>query len=148
MIRFPAALATLALSLSANAQTITSLPATRPLAAAPAQMVPERLDPVTLRSVLGRPVQDGGGASGGRIVDVLVDENGQVRAAVVDVGGFLGVGQRRVVVAWRALQFTAPGGPVRLVLAADAIKALPEFKPGAPVIAAAPSADPRRPMLQ
>lgn len=53
----------------------------------------------------------------GRIVDVLVDDQGQPRAAVVDLGGFLGIGNRRIAVVWRALHFVpeATGeGKIRL----------------------------------
>src|SRR6266849_2785320 len=37
--------------------------------------------------------------------DVLVDRSGIVRAAVIDFGGFLGVGSRKIVVDWNALHF-------------------------------------------
>ena len=43
----------------------------------------------------------------GRIVDVIVDRAGTVRAAVIDFGGFLGVGSRKIVVDWSALHFGA-----------------------------------------
>ena len=55
--------------------------------------------------VLGKEVRSSAGENLGRIVDVLVDQGGQVRAAVVDFGGFLGVGNRRIVVGWVALHF-------------------------------------------
>ena len=45
----------------------------------------------------------------GRIVDVLVDRRGQVRAAIIDFGGFLGVGSRKIAVDWSALHFPPPG---------------------------------------
>jgi len=41
----------------------------------------------------------------GRIVDVIVNRDGQVRAAIIDFGGFLGVGNRKIAVDWRALNF-------------------------------------------
>ena len=44
----------------------------------------------------------------GRIVDVLVDRSGQVRAAIIDFGGFLGVGSRKIAVDWNALHFPPP----------------------------------------
>ena len=40
----------------------------------------------------------------GRIVDVIVNRSGQVRAAIIDFGGFLGVGSRKVAVEWSALR--------------------------------------------
>src|SRR5258705_12491096 len=47
-------------------------------------------------SVLGKSLVGASGESAGRIVDVLADETGQVRAVVVDFGGFLGIGSRKI----------------------------------------------------
>ena len=48
--------------------------------------------------VLGRDVRSPADEAMGRIVDVIVDRGGTVRAAVIDFGGFLGVGSRKIVV--------------------------------------------------
>ena len=55
--------------------------------------------------MLGRDVRSAADENMGRIVDVIVDRAGQVRAAVIDFGGFLGVGSRKIVVDWNALHF-------------------------------------------
>ncbi len=47
------------------------------------------------QSVLGREVRSNANENMGRIVDVIVDREGRVRAAVIDFGGFLGVGSRK-----------------------------------------------------
>ena len=61
--------------------------------------------------------------------DVLVDENGQPQAAVIDFGGFMGVGNRKVAVHWSALHFNPAEGKHRILLdmAPNEIKAAPEF---------------------
>lgn len=100
--------------------------------------IPEQLGVDRVSGILGRPVYDLLGVAAGRIVDVLVDETGQTRAAVVDFGGFMGLGQRRVAVAWRALRFRTPDGRVTVVLSADEIGAAAEYRPGAPVTMMAP----------
>jgi hypothetical protein len=41
----------------------------------------------------------------GRVIDVLVDTDGHPVAAVLDFGGFLGVGNRKIAVTWSSLQF-------------------------------------------
>jgi hypothetical protein len=90
-----------------------------------------------LRGILGRPVQDADSKEMGRVIDVVVDSGGRVRAAVIDFGGFLGVGSRKIAVDWNALHF---GGAVkheadiRLALTQDQLKAAPEYKEGNPVI--------------
>jgi len=86
--------------------------------------------------VLGKEVGSGTGENLGRIVDVLVDQGGQVRAAVIDFGGFLGVGNRRVVVDWVELHF-APADHrdrVTINLIRDQIRTAPEYRAGKPVI--------------
>ena len=55
--------------------------------------------------VLGREVRSPTDEDMGRIVDVIVDRAASVRAAVIDFGGFLGVGSRKIVVDWNALHF-------------------------------------------
>src|SRR4051794_602882 len=61
------------------------------------------------QSVLGREVRTEADKSMGRIVDVVVDRDGRVRAAVIDFGGFLGVGSRKIAVDWSALHFETNG---------------------------------------
>jgi len=96
-------------------------------------------------SILGRQVRDPAANIIGRVVDVLVDETGQPRAAVIDVGGFMGVGNRKIAVAWRALHFqpVAEHGQVLLEMSADQLKTVPEYKrpaslPAPPVTVAVP----------
>jgi hypothetical protein len=73
----------------------------------------------------------------GRIVDVIVDREGQVRAAVIDFGGFLGVGSRKIVVDWRALRFGAVANKkdsITLELTKAQVSKAPEYKEDQPVI--------------
>ncbi len=73
----------------------------------------------------------------GRIVDVLVDRSGEVRAAIIDFGGFLGVGSRKIAVDWNALHFPAPGKPderITLELNRDQVKEAPAYEDGKPVV--------------
>jgi len=105
----------------------------------------QHLGPEEAASVLGRPVRGPKGQDIGRVVDVLVDQAGHPRAAVIDFGGFMGVGSRKVAVDWHLLRF-APHDretPITLELTPDQIKAAPEYKPGArPVIVTAPLGQP------
>ena len=64
-----------------------------------------------VEGVLGREVRSATNEDMGRIIDVLVDRDGQVRAAIIDFGGFLGVGSRTIAVDWNALHFPQPGKP-------------------------------------
>ncbi len=105
----------------------------------------QHLGPAEAASILGRPVRGPKGQEIGRVVDVLVDQAGHPRAAVIDFGGFMGVGSRKVAVAWHLLRF-APDKkdkPITLQLTQDQIKAAPEFKPDkTPTVVTAPPGQP------
>jgi hypothetical protein len=73
----------------------------------------------------------------GRIADVLVDRAGEVRAAIIDFGGFLGVGSRKIAVDWKALHFPPPGEPgakITLEFTRDQVKSAPEYLEGKPAV--------------
>ena len=81
--------------------------------------------------VLGKEVRSVGDERLGRVVDVVVDRAGRVRAAVIDYGGFMGVGSRRIAVDWNALSFTSDydrQDVVTLELTRDQLKTAPEYK--------------------
>jgi hypothetical protein len=84
--------------------------------------------------VLGRDVRSPTDEDMGRIVDVIVDRAGLVRAAVIDFGGFLGVGSRKTAIDWKLLDFSQleHGETVELGLDRSQIEAAPEYKPGKP----------------
>jgi hypothetical protein len=79
-------------------------PSPAPKEAAPPASV-TIIAPREAHGVLGREVRSPADEDMGRIVDVIVDRAGTVRAAVIDFGGFLGVGSRKIVVDWNALHF-------------------------------------------
>jgi len=89
------------------------------------------------RGVLGRDVRGPAEEDMGRIVDVIVDRQGTVRAAVIDFGGFLGVGSRKIVVDWNALHFgrvANKGDSVTLELTKEQVMAAPEYKEDTPIV--------------
>jgi hypothetical protein len=87
--------------------------------------------------VLGRDVRSPTDEDMGRIVDVIVDRAGAVRAAVIDFGGFLGVGSRKIVVDWNALHFgriANKGDSITLELTKAQVMAAPEYKEDTPIV--------------
>ena len=87
--------------------------------------------------VLGQDVESDSGVAIGRIVDLVVDKTGKPRAAIVDFGGFLGVGSRKIPVAWDALHFWRHGRQTAITvdLDRDQIKAAPEYDPSRETVA-------------
>jgi PRC-barrel domain len=95
------------------------------------------LETQEVQSILGRDVHSLSDEDMGRIVDILVDGEGRARAAIIDFGGFLGVGSRKIAVDWKALHFVPTVDKrygVVLELTRDQVKAAPEYKEGKPTI--------------
>ena len=80
--------------------------------------------------ILGKEVRSSADENMGRIVDVVVDRTGQVRAAVIDFGGFLGVGSRKIAVDWGVLNFapTQKRDVVTIELTREQVRTAPEYK--------------------
>lgn len=84
--------------------------------------------------IIGSPVYDGPAADAnnlGKINDLVLDQNGQVAAVVLGVGGFLGIAEKQVAVDFGALQWVvAADNTERWVLQTtkDQLSAAPDFK--------------------
>lgn len=133
---------------AATAPAQTSVPATPPAAPAatpgapPQQGTPATvLDTSDYESLLGRSVRSAGGDELGRVIDVIIDKEGHPRAAIIDFGGFLGVGTRKIAVDWRALRFTSDGKERRLsvALTRNQVRVSPEYKTGEPIVVLGPA---------
>ncbi len=100
------------------------------------------IDPHDVEAILGKSVRSSAGEDMGRLVDVVVDRDGRPRAAIIDFGGFLGVGSRKIAVDWGVLKFAHDkdkGDVITVQLTRDQVKAAPEFKEGSSVVVLGPS---------
>ena len=82
--------------------------------------------PLKLESVLGRDVTTTPEGDAGRIIDLLVDRDGSVRAAVVEFGGFLGIGTRKIAIEWQAFRFS--GRAIAVEVSREQMRAAPDYK--------------------
>lgn len=66
----------------------------------------------------------------GEVMDVLVDRSGKVATLIVGVGGFLGVGEKDVAVAFDQVEATPKNNKMLLVMntTKDSLKSAPGFK--------------------
>src|SRR5947209_18750289 len=94
------------------------------------------LDDQEVSTILGKSVRSSADEDMGRIVDIIVSRDGQVHAAIIDFGGFLGIGMRKIAVDWRALNFAPAGKPgsITLDLTRNQVRLAPEYKRGEPVV--------------
>ena len=97
---------------------------------APPLVTPRTVPGTAVGTILGRGVVDSAGEDVGPLVDVLVDKDGDPVAGVIDVGGFLGVGTRRVAVAWWLLHFLREKDEIHIHmdLTFGSAAAAPEFQ--------------------
>jgi hypothetical protein len=95
------------------------------------------LDDQEVSTILGKSVRSSADEDMGRIVDIIVSRDSQVHAAIIDFGGFLGIGTRKIAVDWRALNFAPAGKPpgsITLDLTRNQVRLAPEYKRGEPVV--------------
>lgn len=132
------ALMTTALAGSAFAQssTMPNEPATRPATEASqpttdmaAQYVTPADTDFVASSLINTNVQNMQNETIGEIKDVVIRQN-QVEGIVIGVGGFLGMGERYVVVDPATVRMTNDNGSWKIVTNAskDSLMAAPEFK--------------------
>jgi sporulation protein YlmC with PRC-barrel domain len=128
----------LALSLSAGAFAQT--------ASSPGAITQQQSGEYLADDVIGASVRNAQNETIGSVSDLVIDHEGKVKAAVVSVGGFLGIGDKHVALPWSDVKLqtetrgAAPGtatsgsadtsrDPVLLVNATkDQLKQAPEFK--------------------
>ena len=123
------------------AEAAPEAPAAAPREGTPATVV----DNQQIEGIIGKSVRSSADEDMGRVIDVLVNRTGQARGVVIDFGGFLGVGSRKVAVDWSALHFpdSRKSNNITLDLTRDQVRVAPEYRAGVPVvILRAPEAQP------
>ncbi|MCX5578252.1 PRC-barrel domain-containing protein [Kaistia terrae] len=84
-------------------------------------------------NLMGSTVYSGTDENLGKIVDILATDAGQVKAVVIGVGGFLGIGRKDVAVSPSTLERVQIDNGVKLVLKTtkEELNTAPEFKTAA-----------------
>jgi sporulation protein YlmC with PRC-barrel domain len=109
--------ASLALSAGAFAQTSTQPQQRAPSTTTPSTqtqngatvLLQESMDDYLARQdLIGTNVRNAQNEKIGDVEDVVFDRNGRVKGVVVGVGGFLGMGEKHVALAWNELQVRPP----------------------------------------
>ncbi|MCJ2049790.1 PRC-barrel domain-containing protein [Methylobacterium sp. J-070] len=135
-------------SLAPPSAAAPATPPAAPVTPIPAPQAQQQGTPATVldtqdyESLLGRSVRSAGGDELGRVIDIIIDKDGHPRAAIIDFGGFLGVGTRKIAVDWRALRFAADGGKERklsVALTRNQVRVSPEYKAGEPIVVLGPA---------
>ena len=107
----------------------TAPPAEATAGAPVPEPVPEQAEhQVRAESLLGVDVSNGQDTIG-EVADLIVTQDGRVEAIVVGVGGFLGVGQKSVALAWDSIELAERDGARVILVAAtrEQLEGMPEF---------------------
>ncbi|WP_192259363.1 PRC-barrel domain-containing protein [Mesorhizobium caraganae] len=145
-------IATGAFAQSTTAPAASPAPAEAPATIAPA---PQQAAGALMTNIIGESVYNGTGDDAqkiGDVSDVVFDENGQAKSAIIGVGGFLGIGSKNVAFDYGKLQWVERNGDRWLVAETtkEALTALPDFdrKPydPAPAPASTAQSDPQKPV--
>jgi sporulation protein YlmC with PRC-barrel domain len=117
-------------SAAAYAQTTPpASPATPPLAHQDATMAHHDMQATAdTAKLIGRNVKNPQGDTIGEIKSIYVNKNGKVAGVMVGVGGFLGVGEREVRLAWKDLNIMDNGEKVTVNMTKDQLKAMAPYK--------------------
>jgi len=110
----------------AQPQQATSPPPSPATAPANTTMAPSAT--ADTRKLIGRNIKNAAGETIGEIKSIYINKDGKVDSVMVGVGGFLGVGDREVRIAWSDLRITDNGEKVMVNMTKDELKAKPEYR--------------------
>ncbi|MBF0375725.1 MAG: PRC-barrel domain-containing protein, partial [Alphaproteobacteria bacterium] len=91
-----------------------------------AGVTPEQI--ANAAELIGKRVVGPGGERLGEIEDVLVDDSGKPQAAIIERGGFLGIGAKQIAIAWPELSLSDDQQNVVVNMTEDQIAQAPEYE--------------------
>jgi sporulation protein YlmC with PRC-barrel domain len=79
---------------------------------------------------VGKPIVNASGEKIGDVYDLLFDRTGKITTVVIGVGGFLGLGEKRVALPFEAVTYTDQNGvrQITVPLTKEALQAAPDYK--------------------
>ena len=80
------------------------------------------------KKLIGRTIKNPQDQTIGKIESVYINKDGKVDSVIAGVGGFLGVGEREVRLAWKDLQISQNGERVTVNMTKDQLKAMAPYK--------------------
>ncbi|WP_018238941.1 PRC-barrel domain-containing protein [Ensifer sp. BR816] len=128
-------------------QAQTPAPADKTMAASDGTYLTEQAaEQVSANTYIGQSVYNANDESIGEINDLIIEKEGGVAAAIVGVGGFLGIGEKNVAVPFESISIAEQPDSDALKLTttetAESLKAAPEFKTKAQLMAERNAAQP------
>lgn len=85
-------------------------------------------DRVDTEELIGMTAQTPEGEDLGKIGDLVLTEQGEVEAAIIEVGGFLGIGAKQVAVDWNLVRISPENDQVVVNMTREELEAAPEYE--------------------
>ena len=114
-----------------GAPTLPSPGAQAPAAGGPRFVEAQQDEEMMASDLIGTEIRNAENESLGEINDVLLAEDGRLKAVVVGVGGFLGIAERDVAVPWEGLQVSRDEDQdltLRLEVSREQLEQAPAFE--------------------
>ncbi|WP_323766148.1 PRC-barrel domain-containing protein [Marinovum sp.] len=90
------------------------------------------LEELTSENLTGAPAYDSNDERIGEVSELILSENGEVKSVIVDVGGFLGIGEKPVELELSQIDIlrTDAGGDIRVYIAMteEELEAMPDYE--------------------
>jgi len=80
------------------------------------------------KKLIGRNIKNAQDETIGEIKSIRLGKDGKVDSVMVGVGGFLGMGEREVALAWKDLTIADNGEKVTVNMTKEQLKGMPEYK--------------------
>jgi hypothetical protein len=88
----------------------------------------EQTTQVDAHKIIGRELMNTSKDKIGTVESVMLGRDGKVQAVIVNVGGFLGIGDKNVAIGWSDIDVSQDGKSITTALSKDQLKALPEYR--------------------
>lgn len=84
---------------------------------------------ISANDFIGKRVYSKAGDDIGEVNDLIMTDNGSIRAVILGVGGFLGMGEKDVAVSMNAINMTQDGSNLKLVVdgSKEQFKSAPQY---------------------
>lgn len=108
----------------------TDAPAQEGAEGAPDDVIVRQQEPGELRVdwITDSSVRSTEGETIGDVDDLILDrDSGQLTAAILGVGGFLGIGEKKIAVSWNELQIDYDANEITMQLTREEAEAAPEY---------------------
>jgi sporulation protein YlmC with PRC-barrel domain len=81
-----------------------------------------------VEQMIGKPVMNADGQEIGQVRDLLMSPDGSVSQAIIDVGGFLGVGNKQIAVPWNQIAVQPDGNSLTLSMDRQQLETAPDHE--------------------